>query len=147
MEQYEGHLDSFFDPSSLFFVMSYWCLIISTLFIIYLNRNRNSNLIKAVLAFIVILNLNYASSHNFTRMLTLLYPLYLLLYIELIYIVVKNGYNRMFLILIPSISFILNFRSLLDRIGDFATYPTSYMNNSLLDLMSGTIYSYLSFKI
>lgn len=146
-EYYNADLDGFFDISAPFFKYSYLFYIILTLFTYLFFKRKDNYLINACLLMICVLNINYSVSHNITRMLTMMYPFYLMLIIDLMQ---NSKYNKHLKYCVIAftllITLVFNYRMAYDRLSINGTYPTSFMNNSVLDIVISPSFSYLMFK-
>ena len=147
---YSENFDTGFRSGSMYFILSFVILLA----IILLHRyatNKRSLVSKLSLLFVVVLNLNYQNDHNFTRLILFSYPIYALVYLDLL-----SNSIRLKKMRAPLLSFViistlfLNIYISKDRysIGSSsAAYTTSFMNNSLWDISTSSIYGYLSYKV
>lgn len=80
-------------------------------------------------------------------MLTMMYPFYLMLIIDLMQ---NSKYNKHLKYCVIAftllITLVFNYRMAYDRLSINGTYPTSFMNNSVLDIVISPSFSYLMFK-
>lgn len=137
----EKHLENFFSSDSLFFQIVFWIYFFVVIYIYMKNRNKGL-FINVCLLMVVILNLNYSISHNFTRMLTMLYPFYIMIYSEF-YDNCNNTslwVRKMFVVFTGLLSFYM----ILGRLFGLSGYNTSFMDNSLLKIIISPLYSYLT---
>ena len=90
--------------------------------------------------FIVILNLNYFNDHNYTRLLCLMFPFYILLFVEITNVTNKwKSYILNFLIIG---TFLINVRFLFARLVD-SSYETSFLGGSIINLLIYPSFMYL----
>lgn len=143
----EQNFNNFFSDAP-YFLFTFWLLC----FIILLNRlfvSKDNDIIdKACVLFIIVLNLNYSNNHNFTRLLLFSFPIYILIFMNVL-CNLKQMFTRKILILfILSITFFLHFWFSLGRFGtDVSKYQTSFMDNSITKIITSPLYSYLNYKI
>lgn len=132
IDEFQNDFDNFFKSGATLFVFIF--LIYTIVTILTKIVRGKSLLLNMCLLMIVILNLNYSSNHNYTRMLTMLFPFYMILFFEIQNI--KNGSLRKGLIFfLATGTFLVNLRMLLARVY-FMEYPTSFLDNSLLNLIT-----------
>lgn len=138
-EAYEnGGSDNFFSSSSLFFVVLFWHFTIFTAITAIVKGD--SILINACLIMIIILNLSFSNDHNYTRLLTMLFPFYIFIMIELLECE-EFQWQRIVIYSFCFILMVFNFRMLIGRfVSD--TYRTSFLDNSLLNLISYPSFMY-----
>ena len=146
-EGYIHNYKDFFSPSAPFFLASFFFFFMLTMFVVYI-KPKNPSLVKVSLLMIIVLNLNYSNGHNFTRMMTLMYPFYVLLLFDVLNksrITNKiRSISVLFILLIPMW---LNYRMASGRLSAVSSYATSFMDNSILKIATSSIYSYLSYRI
>ena len=137
---YSTGIDNFFRSSSLFFVLIFWHYAIIA-FILFL-ENKESIIAKASIIMIIVLNLNYGVDHNYTRILTLMFPFYTLLLIEVIFLV-KTKMIQVIKYVLIIFCLIVNIRLIYGRVGAGA-YSTSFMDGSILNLFIYPSFLYLN---
>lgn len=143
-QAYSTDMDNFFQSGASYFVIAFFALFLSAWLVFKCNRHK-SILMNCVLLMLVMLNLSYSTSHNFTRLLTLMYPAYCMLIIELLS-VSRNVTRFKWLIgFMLSINFVLNVRLAYARMNDKSTWQTSYMDNSITRIVFSPVWSYYEF--
>lgn len=145
-EGYSSFDKEFFSSSATYFLVTFAVFFIFVLLAYWFNSDKNSPLMKILLAYIVILNFNYSSDHNFTRMLTMLFPFY-----TFILMVVKSShkyysYKSVFYFLFLACTAFINYYLVIGRLWGTG-YTTSYMNGSLTNLLTYTLFDYFSMTI
>lgn len=141
-EQYEENLDHFFSSSATFFTLTFWVYTLTTLFVFATTCSRHDALAKATILMIVILNLNYSVSHNFTRLLNNMFPFYCMLFIELWRFRRNLLLNRVVLTGFVAATLIINLRIAYERLAPDSSYGTQYMNNSIPKIMFSSAPTY-----
>ena len=143
----EQNYNNFFSDAP-YFQLTFWIVC----FIVLLNhifvKKSNDTIDKAGILFIVMLNLNYSNNHNFTRLLLFSFPVYLMIFMNIL-CHLKNIITRRILTqFIVFITFFLQFLFSLERFGTNASkYQTSFMDNSLLKITLSPLYFYLDYKV
>ena len=143
----EQNYNNFFSDAP-YFQLTFWIVC----FIVLLNhifvKKSNDTIDKAGILFIVMLNLNYSNNHNFTRLLLFSFPVYLMIFMNIL-CHLKNIITRRILTqFIVFITFFLQFGFSLERFGtDASKYQTSFMDNSLLKITLSPLYFYLDYKV
>ena len=146
VEQYQGNFDNFFRSDAVMFrIIFYHFLVLSLVAKI---RNKTSKLLSACLMMGVILNLCYSNNHNYTRLLTMMFPFYILLYIEL-YLEEKkvcrtqdDKFKFIMRYVLVIGAFVINLRFFIGRVFE-GIYSTSYLDNSLFNLVLYPFFMYL----
>ena len=139
--EYDG---SFFSSNAPFFILAFWSFVILVA-VDYIDKYKmDPPLLKVALMYVIILNLNYSVDHNFTRMLTLLYPFYLLLLVDLFDRKrLSKRSLKMVVLFFLLITTGLNYKMVFSRISRSSTYSTSFVDNSFLNLVRYNILDYL----
>jgi hypothetical protein len=143
----EQNFNNFFSNAPYFqFTFGFLCSIV------LLNRilvSRSSDIIdKTCLIFIIVLNLNYSNNHNFTRLLLFSFPIYIMIYMNILYRLKNSITKKVLILFILSITFFLQFWFSFGRLGtDPLKYQTSFMNNSIVEIVISPLYSYLNYKV
>ena len=136
--QYTVAMESFYKSDTLLFNLIFYHFFLITM-VTYLN-SRESRLVKICMLFIVILNLNYFNDHNYTRLLCLMFPFYILLFVEITNVTNKwKSYILNFLIIG---TFLINVRFLFARLVD-SSYETSFLGGSIINLLIYPSFMYL----
>ena len=113
--EYDG---SFFSSNAPFFILAFW-------------------------SFVILVAVDYIDN-NFTRMLTLLYPFYLLLLVDLFDRKrLSKRSLKMVVLFFLLITTGLNYKMVFSRISRSSTYSTSFVDNSFLNLVRYNILDYL----
>lgn len=121
-------------------------------FIVLLNyifvKKSNDTINKAGILFIVVLNLNYSNNHNFTRLLLFSFPVYIMIFMNILCCLKNIVTKRILMQFILLITFFLQFWFSLGRFGmDTSKYQTSFMDNSFLKITLSPLYFYLDYKV
>ena len=146
-EQYQEELDGFFSSTSTFFSFSFFFFLLITFFVYFVIKPKDKTLVNASMLMIAVLNINFSVSHNFTRLLTMLYPFYIMLSIDILYAKRLGAQIRYWMMAVfLFVTFTLNFRMAYNRLSVNGTYPTSFMNNSIVDIVFSPSFEYLKFK-
>ena len=147
---YSESFDTGFRSGAVYFVLAF--VVLQSIVLLHCFLNNKKNIISKIsLLFIVVLNLNYQNDHNFTRLILFSYPIYILIYMDFLSnnIRLKNIRAQLLSLIIISTLF-LNVYISKDRYSTKsspAAYTTSFMNNSLWDISTSSIYGYLSYKV
>lgn len=132
---------NFFRADTFYFTIVFFFYFFYVLYV-YARSQNNSVFLNACLLMVVVLNLNYEISHNFTRMLTMMFPFYTMLYSEL-----RSKTDSMTSLLTKGFlftSFVLSFVLMYGRLVPSTGYLTSYMDNSLVKILLSPLYFYLT---
>lgn len=140
---YIGETSNFFKSSSFFFTIIFFFYVILSFFTYLMSQDKNSIFIKAILVMIVILNLNYSISHNFTRLLTTMYPFYALLLCELYKTNMIEQKRKIVVLAVVIFNISIGYVLTSGRLDSNSSYRTSYMNNSIKNIVFSTSYNYL----
>ena len=138
----EEHMENFFRADSLYFVTLFTFFVFFVSFIYLASKNKNSIFLKLCIIMIIVLNLNHGVSHNFTRMLTMLFPFYLMIFSELDDVSDKYRVISQKVFLFSTFVFSLVMMS--SRLSSTSSYGTSFMDNSLLKILISPLYLYLT---
>ena len=143
----EQSYNNFFSDAP-YFQFTFWIVC----FIVLLNhifvRKSNDIIDKAGILFIVVLNLNYSNNHNFTRLLLYSFPIYLMIFMNILCHLKNMATRRILTQFIVFITFSLQFWFSLGRLGtDVSKYQTSFMDNSILKITLSPVYFYLDYKV
>lgn len=134
----------FFKSSSFFFVVLFWTFFITSILVYFKTNNKESVLIKAAMVMIIILNLNYSISHNFTRLMTTMYPFYAFLLLQ----AYREGFPKSIggIVIKGVVVFNILANTILSvgRLNVQSEYGTSFMDNSLAKVVFSTSYQYLT---
>lgn len=139
VELYSNQMNSFFSSDAVFFVYIYWSFLLLIFLVNY--YTSTSLLIKICLFVLTILNLTYFENHNYTRLLTMLFPFYIFLYMEAMKIE-RNRIKTNLVQLLLFCTFIVNFRLLYVRLFT-DVYSTAFMDNSIINLFIYPSFMYL----
>lgn len=135
---YSSFDKDFTSSSANYFFTTFAVFFIFVMIAYYLNRNTESKLLKVILIYVAILNLNYSSDHNFTRMLLVLFPFYVFTFF-----LIKNKAKQLamsFLVCTALINYYFTYGRL------YGTgYTTSYLDGSIMNVFTYLIVDY--FKI
>lgn len=137
----EQNMTNFFRSDSLYFSSVFFFYFASVLYV-YAKQKNNSIFIKACLLMVIVLNLSYGVSHNFTRMLTMMFPFYIFLYDELCNNIVSR--SKMISNTFLFVTFVFSFVLVYGRLAPSGGYFTSYMDNSLIKIVLSPLYFYLN---
>lgn len=140
-EFYSGNLSNFFSSSALTFRILFWLLVLMALVVAFDRRYEDKNLAKVCFLLLIILNLNYANNHNYTRILSLSYPFYCMLVVE--FLIQKRRSARIFLLLCASAALVVHVNFTHARTLP-NSYSTSYMGNSVGRILISPAPSYLN---
>ena len=143
-QAYSTDMENFFQSGASYFVIAFFALFISTWLVYKCNRHQDT-LLNCVFFMLIMLNLSYSTSHNFTRLLTLIYPVYCMLIIKLLSVSKSVNRYKWLLAFILSLNLILNVRLAYARMNDASTWRTSYMNNSITKILFSPVWSYCMF--
>lgn len=138
VSKYTVAMESFYKSDTLLFNIIFYHFFLITM-VTYLN-SRESRLVKICMLFIVILNLNYFNNHNYTRLLCLMFPFYILLFVEITNITNKWKYYILNFLIIGT--FLINVRFLFARLVE-STYETSFLGGSIINLLIYPSFMYL----
>lgn len=141
-EQYEENLDHFFSSSATFFTLTFWLFVLATCFVFWVVRPKDNTLVKAAMIMIIMLNLNYSVSHNFTRILNNMFPFYCTLFIELSGFKRNPALRKLALAAFITGTLTLNLRIAYERLAPDSSYPTQFMNNSIPQIMFSSAWAY-----
>ena len=139
----ESKMANFYRSDSPFFFVLFLTYAIFTLIAYYYRDRKNPILVNICLLMIIVLNLNYSVSHNFTRILTMLFPFYLMLLSEYDTSIIRH--KNILIKCLLTTTFIFSFVMIIGRISTTATYHTTFMNNSFIEIMVSPLYRYLTF--
>lgn len=139
----ERHMENFFRSDSLYFIITFTIYFAIVLYVFFRDK-ENSILLRVCMLMIIILNLNYSVSHNFTRMLLMLFPFYTIVYMELYKLRgIDSIARRVFVILVGLCALYIQY----GRLDSNTFYTTSYMDNSILKILFSPLYIYLTSTI
>lgn len=130
VDDFHYDMTGFYSSGSFFFQFIYW----HTLGVVMLVKlfKKDSLLANICLLMLCFLNLNYFSDHNYTRLLTMMFPFYIMLSFEIMELKMKNRRFVAFSILIIG-AFLANYRMSVSRLLD-ASYSNTYMDGSLFNV-------------
>lgn len=143
--RYTETLDGFLQSSAPYFSLTFWGYACFVLLLIC-HHKKMTGIDKGLLLYIAMLNLNYGSNNNFCRLLITMWPFYTIIFIELWKIKYKSFFVQLTLFLFSSWTLMLNARINDSRIGPEASYPTTFMDNSLYKVIFSTSFDYLNHK-
>jgi len=81
VDEFHYDMEGFFRSGSFYFQFIYWHVFLVIILLKILKRN--GILINATLLMLCVLNFNYYSDHNYTRLLTMMFPFYIMLSFEI----------------------------------------------------------------
>lgn len=142
-EQYEETLEHFFSSSATFFTLTFWLFTLATFFVFWVVRPKDNILVKAAMIIIIMLNLNYSVSHNFTRILNNMFPFYCMLFIDLSTFKRNPALRKLAMTVFIVVTLTLNLRIAYERLASDSSYPTQFMNNSIPQIMFSSAWNYL----
>lgn len=143
-QAYSTDMENFFQSGASYFVLAFFTLFISA-WLVYKCNKRQNILMNCVLFMLIMLNLSYSTSHNFTRLLTLIYPVYCMLIVELLSVSKSVNRYKWLLGFMLLLNFVLNVRLAYARMSETSTWRTSYMNNSITKIVFSPVWSYYIF--
>lgn len=135
----EKNIENFFRSDALYFTATFFMYF---LYVLFVYIRSNSVFVRVCLLMIIVLNLNYGVSHNFTRLMTMLFPFYIMLYLELRKINTPIGVLATKFFLFATFVFTVTLEY--GRLASSSSYPTSFMDNSILKIIVSPLYIYLS---
>lgn len=139
----EQHIENFFRSDSFYFAVSF-IIYFATVMYAFIRDKENSILLRICMLMVIILNLNYSNSHNFTRMMLMLFPFYIIIYMELFkHVGIDSIVRRLFVILIGICSLYIQY----GRLYGGGIYVTSFMDNSITKIVFSPLYYYLTTTI
>ena len=138
-ESYQNQMDNFFNSDSPYFLFQFWSFFLITILFCYFIKKEF--FINVCLSFLIILNFCYKDNHNYTRLLTMLFPFYIALFFTIKQINNKTTKNSITNILLFC-TFLANARIFVSRITSTG-YGTSFLDNSLLNLLYYPSFMYL----
>lgn len=138
-EVYQSQMDSFFQSTSPYFLFVFWSFFLISIVAFF--YNRDNILVKACLVMLCVLNMSFSDNHNYTRLLTMLFPFYIGLYISIKSISIVRR-RRIWTLVLVLCTFIISARFFFSKIGSI-DYGTSYLDNSLINLISYPFFMYL----
>lgn len=143
---FTGEMENFFQSSAPYFVIAFLLMFLSAMYVYFVvNKKEHNPFLNCVFLMLIILNLSYSTSHNFTRLLTLSFPCYCILII----IALKNTkYSikvKYFIMLLLILNMALNYKMAWARLGPNSTWKTSYMNNSVRRIIFSPSWKYVEF--
>ena len=121
----EKNIENFFRSDALYFTATFFMYF---LYVLFVYIRSNSVFVRVCLLMIIVLNLNYGVSHNFTRLMTMLFPFYIMLYLELRKINTPIGVLATKFFLFATFVFTVTLEY--GRLASSSSYPTSFMDNS-----------------
>ena len=131
VDEFHYDMEGFFRSGSFFFQFIYWHVFLVIILLKILKRD--GILINATLLMLCVLNFNYYSDHNYTRLLTMMFPFYIMLSFEIMELKRRDWKTLIFSFLIIG-TFLVNFRMSISRLFDSSYYNT-YMDGSFLNLL------------
>lgn len=137
-EIYRGEHETFFQSGAFMFTLIFYHFFFLSFFSKIVVPK--SNLVNVCLLMVVILNLSYTNNHNYTRLLTMMFPFYIMLFLELS--AHQSVFRKVLLYALVTITFIINFRFFFLRLFE-ASYTTSFEDNSILKLVLYPSFAYL----
>ena len=150
-ETAEGYSEQSYDNFSSnapYFVGTFILVLGLVVMHLLLMRKEHPVITKSSLIYVAMLNLNYSNNHNFTRILLYSFPIYILIYMSFLYSHRFIRYKRLALIGILSTTFFFHYYFSAGRFGTNPNeYQTSFMNNSILDITTSSLYGYLTYKV
>lgn len=135
----EKNIENFFRSDGLYFTATFFMYF---LYVLFVYIKSHSVFVRVCLLMIIVLNLNYGVSHNFTRLMTMLFPFYIMLYLELRKIKTPIGVLATKFFLFATFVFTVTLEN--GRLASSSSYPTSFMDNSILKIIVSPLYIYLS---
>ncbi len=138
VDEFSLKVDGFFQATSSFIFFNF--ILYTFISVVASLLNHKSIVLQSCLLMIAILNVNYFSDHNYTRLIIMLFPFYLFLFFELM-IGLRNIVSRSLLMLLIVGCFFANMRVFLGRVV-MGENPTSYLDNSLINLLAYPSFMY-----
>lgn len=138
VDEFSLKVDGFFQATSSFIFFNF--IFYTFISVVASFLNHKSIVLQSCLLMIAILNVNYFSDHNYTRLIIMLFPFYLFLFFELMK-GPQNIVSRSLLMMLILGCFLANMRVFLGRVV-MGENPTSYLDNSLFNLLAYPSFMY-----
>ena len=146
-----GYIDQSYDnftSNAPYFILTYAIVVLFALFYIIIFHKKDSAVANVALLYIIVLNFNYSNNHNYTRILLHSFPYWILLLFSIMNTMKSIKYRSLFVSSMLFLTFFLQFWFSYGRFGTNENeYQTSFMGNSVISIMTSTVYGYINYKV
>ena len=130
-------VENFFKSNSTFFIFIFTHYVIAVFAIVLFRKNE---WVKACLLMVCILNLSYSNDHNYTRMLTMLFPFDIMLCCQILQMK-QRVYGRLLMLFIIVGTFVINYTLFNARVNP--EYGTAFLDGNYLSILYYPSFFYL----
>jgi len=136
-QSFSEGVENFFKSNSTFFIFIFTHFVLVVFSLVLFKKNE---WVKACLLMICILNLNYTNDHNYTRMLTMLFPFDIMACCQIMQMKQKV-FSRLLMLFLIVGTFVINYTLFNARVNP--EYGTAFLDGNYLNILYYPSFLYL----